>query len=108
MDRLKEEKFRKLEGSLKISAIRAGFANDDKKDIYEDLVKKLEAIRERRHFAMIGEQNEESILYSQLLDVVGNGEDYQKVLEDVRCLLSDYNFGKNTKRPKELDNGEER
>lgn len=109
MERLKkEEKFRKFEGRLKILAIRARVADDGKKDIYEDLVKKLETIREKRHLAMMEEENEESILYSQLLDIVGNEEDYQKILEDVSNLLSEYNPGKNTKIAREINDGEER
>ena len=108
MDRLKEEKFRKFEGRLKILAIRARVADDGKKDIYEDLVKKLETIREKRHLAMMEEENEESILYSQLLDIVGNEEDYQKILEDVSNLLSEYNPGKNTQITREVNDGEER
>ena len=84
MDRNKEEMFRKFEGHLKILNIRAKYAGDERAKEYQDVVDKLERIRNRRHLAMIGEENEESIMYSQLLDVISreDGQDSEEAIYD--------------------------
>lgn len=110
MDRKKEEIFRKFEGRLKISVIRARYANDERAAEYSDILEKIETIKERRYFSLTGGQNEEKQLYSQLLDITGidfnKDDEFQGMLESVKELLSDY---KVDKKEKELGNdGEER
>ena len=108
MDRNKEEMFRKFEGHLKILNIRAKYAGDERAKEYQDVVDKLERIKNRRHLAMIGKENEESIIYSQLLDVISKGHSEEAMYEKVKQLLSNYSFNTNDKEQKEMDTGEER
>lgn len=111
MDRNKEEMFRKFEGHLKILNIRAKYAGDERAKEYQDVVDKLERIRNRRHLAMIGEENEESIMYSQLLDVISRGYNQgseEAMYGDVKHLLSDYSLNIGDKEQKEIDTEEER
>lgn len=111
MNRNKEEMFRKFEGHLKILNIRANFAGDEKAEEYKELVDKIEQIRKNRHLAMIGEENEESIIYSQLLDVISRGYSQgseEAMYGDVKHLLSDYSLNTSDKEQKEIDTGEER
>lgn len=113
MDRKKEEAFRKFEGRLKILIIRARYANDERAIEYSDILEKIESIKERRHFAKIGEQNEEKQLYSQLLDITGidfnKDDEFQNIFESVKALLNDYKVDKKDIKEKELgDDGEER
>lgn len=110
MDRKKEEIFRRFDGNLKILTIRAAYAKDEREKEYKDVLQKIEAIKERRHLAQIGEQNQEKQLYSQLLDIVENnfnkGDDFQSIFERIRVLLNDYQVNK---KERELsDDGEER
>lgn len=107
MDRIKEENFRKFEGNLKILSIRAKYAGDEKAEEYMEIVDKLEQIRKNRHLAMLGEENVESKLYSQLLDVVGNNNNdtmYTKIKE----LLSDYSLKSSEEKQNMIDFEEER
>lgn len=108
MDRNKEEMFRKFEGHLKILNIRAKYAGDERAKEYQDVVDKLERIKNRRHLAMIGKENEESIIYSQLLDVISKGHREEAMYEKVKQLLSNYSLNTNDKEQKEMDTGEER
>lgn len=108
MDRNKEEMFRKFEGHLKILNIRAKYAGDERAKEYQDVVDKLERIKNRRHLAMIGKENEESIIYSQLLDVISKGHSEEAMYEKVKQLLSNYSLNTNDKEQKEMDTGEER
>lgn len=108
MDRNKEEMFRKFEGHLKILNIRAKYAGDERAKEYQDVVDKLEQIKNRRHLAMIGKENEESIIYSQLLDVISKGHSEEAMYEKVKQLLSNYSLNTNDKEQKEMDTGEER
>lgn len=108
MDRNKEEMFRKFEGHLKILNIRAKYAGDERAKEYQDVVDKLERIKNRRHLAMIGKENEESIIYSQLLDVFSKGHSEEAMYEKVKQLLSNYSLNTNDKEQKEMDTGEER
>lgn len=111
MNRNKEEMFRKFEGHLKILNIRAKYAGDERAKEYQDVVDKLEQIRNRRHLAMIGEENEESIMYSQLLDVISRGDsqdDEEAIYGEVKQLLSNYSLNTSSKEQKEIDTGEER
>ena len=108
MDRNKEEMFRKFEGHLKILNIRAKYAGDERAKEYQDVVDKLERIKNRRHLAMIGKENEESIIYSQLLDVISKGHSEEAMYEKVKQLLSNYTLNTNDKEQKEMDTGEER
>ncbi len=107
MDRIKEENFRKFEGNLKILSIRAKYAGDEKAEEYMEIVDKLEQIRKNRHLAMLSEENVESKLYSQLLDVVGNNNNdtmYTKIKE----LLSDYSLKSSEEKQNMIDFEEER
>ena len=108
MDRNKEEMFRKFEGHLKILNIRAKYAGDERAKEYQDVVDKLERIKNRRHLVMIGKENEESIIYSQLLDVISKGHSEEAMYEKVKQLLSNYSLNTNDKEQKEMDTGEER
>lgn len=108
MNRNKEEMFRKFEGHLKILNIRAKYAGDERAKEYQDVVDKLEQIKNRRHLAMIGKKNEESIIYSQLLDVISKGHSEEAMYEKVKQLLSNYSLNTNDKEQKEMDTGEER
>ena len=108
MNRNKEEMFRKFEGHLKILNIRAKSAGDERTKEYQDVVDKLEQIKNRRHLAMIGKENEESIIYSQLLDVISKGHSEEAMYEKVKQLLSNYSLNTNDKEQKEMDTGEER
>lgn len=108
MNRNKEEMFRKFEGHLKILNIRAKYAGDKRAKEYQDVVDKLEQIKNRRHLAMIGKENEESIIYSQLLDVISKGHSEEAMYEKVKQLLSNYSLNTNDKEQKEMDTGEER
>lgn len=108
MNRNKEEMFRKFEGHLKILNIRAKYAGDERTKEYQDVVDKLEQIKNRRHLAMIGKENEESIIYSQLLDVISKGHSEEAMYEKVKQLLSNYSLNTNDKEQKEMDTGEER
>ena len=111
MNRNKEEMFRRFEGRLKILNIRANFTVDEKDKEYKEMVDKLEQIRNRRHLAMIGEENEESIMYSQLLDVISreDGQDSEEAIYgEVKQLLSNYSLNTSSKEQKEIDTGEER
>ena len=111
MNRNKEEMFRRFEGRLKILNIRANFTEDEKAEEYKEMVDKLEQIRNRRHLAMIGEENEESIMYSQLLDVISreDGRDSEEAIYgEVKQLLSNYSLNTSSKEQKEIDTGEER
>ena len=108
MNRNKEEMFRKFEGYLKILNIRAKYAGDERAKEYQDVVDKLEQIKNRRHLAMIGKENEESIIYSQLLDVISKGHSEEAMYEKVKQLLSNYSLNTNDKEQKEMDTGEER
>ncbi len=108
MNRNKEEMFRKFEGHLKILNIRAKYAGDERAKEYQDVVDKLEQIKNRRHLAMIGKENEESIIYSQLLDVISKGHSEEAMYEKVKQLLSNYSLNTNDKEQKEMDTGEER
>lgn len=108
MNRNKEEMFRKFEGHLKILNIRAKYAGDERAKEYQDVVDKLERIKNRRHLAMIGKENEESIIYSQLLDVISKGHSEEAMYEKVKQLLSNYSLNTNDKEQKEMDTGEER
>ena len=111
MNRNKEEMFRRFEGRLKILNIRANFTGDEKAEEYKEMIDKIEQIRNRRHLAMIGEENEESIMYSQLLDVIsredGQGSE-EAIYGEVKQLLSNYSLNTSSKEQKKIDIGEER
>lgn len=107
----KEEMFRKFEGRLKILNIRANFSGDEKAKEYQEMIGKLEQIRKNRHLSMITEENEESKIYSQLLDVISRGyeqDNEDAVYGDVKQLLSDYTLNDSSKEQGEIDIGEER
>lgn len=111
MDRSKEGNFRKFEGNLKVLSIRARYVGDEKAKEYQEVVDKLEQIRNNRHLAVVGEENEEGKLYSQLLDMIGNEnskDNYPTIYEKIRGLLSDYNLKVSGKEENETDIGEER
>lgn len=111
MDRSKEESFRKFEGNLKILIIRAKYVGSEKAKEYQQIVNKLEQIRNNRHLAMIGEENKESRLYSQLLDMIGNNnrqDRYETIYGRVKELLSDYSLKNSDKNQSENEIGEER
>ena len=109
MDRRKKENFRKFEGYLKILSIRARFTNDEREEEYKTILDKLEKIKNNRHLAMVGEENEESIMYLKLLDLVQeyDEENYEIIYDSVRELVDDFEF-KECRKVDEKDIGEER
>lgn len=109
MDRRKQENFRKFEGYLKILSIRARFTNDEREEEYKTILDKLEKIKNNRHLAMITEENEESIMYLKLLDLVQgyDEENYDIIYDSVRELLDNYEL-KECREVDEKDIGEER
>lgn len=111
MSENKEEMLRKFVGYLKILNIRANYSEDGKANEYQEMIGKLEQIRKNRHLSMITEENEESIIYSQLLDVINRGYDQDNedaVYGDVKQLPSDYTLNDSSKEQGEIDIGEER
>ena len=69
----KEETYRSFISYIKIEEARKNEGTKENKCIakeYRIMQKKLEAIRKRRHLAIIGEENEEKILYRKILDII--------------------------------------
>lgn len=113
MDRKKEEAFRKFEVRLKILIIRARYANDERAKEYSDILEKIESIKERRHFGLIGEENEEKTLYKALLDITkdefNTEKEFEVILKNVETLLENYSVDKKSIAQKEeRDDGDER
>ena len=113
MDRKKEEAFRKFEGRLKILIIRARYVNDESAIEYSDILEKIESIKERRHYAQIGEENEEKTLYKALLaitaDKFNTEKEFEVILKNVETLLENYSVDKKSiAKKEERDDGEER
>lgn len=111
MSENKEEMLRKFVGYLKILNIRANYSEDGKANEYQEMIGKLEQIRKNRHLSMITEENEESKIYSQLLDVISRGDSQngeEAIYGDVKHLLSDYSLNIGDKEQKEIDTEEER
>lgn len=113
MDRKKEEAFRKFEGRLKILIIRARYVNDERAIEYSDILEKIESIKERRHFGLIGEENEEKTLYKALLAITAEEfnteKEFEVILKNVETLLINYRVDKKSiAKKEERDDGEER
>lgn len=75
------EAYRKYKADLKITQMRLMYyGKEEEAFYYKNLLNQLEKIREKRHLALIGEQNEEKILYEQILQIIEKiYEDYEKV-----------------------------
>ena len=72
---------------IKIEEIRKNDGAKENKDIakeYRIMLEKLEAIRKGRHLAILGEENEEKILYKKILDII------YKTYKEVSVLNKDY------------------
>lgn len=113
MDNKKEEMFRRFEGRLKILLIRARYANNERAIEYSDILEKIETIKERRHFGLIGEENEEKTLYKALLAITADEFNTEKefgvILKNVETLLENYSIDKKSiAKKEERDDGEER
>lgn len=119
-----EAKYRSFIGSLKIMEWRANHIareeNDEKaKEIGEEnktIRLKLEAISQRRHLALILEENEESILYKKILEIVGNGysgdtgkeEETNKIYQQIKELVKDYSLEQDELKQNETDEQKKR
>lgn len=113
MDNKKEEMFRRFEVRLKILSIRAGHTNNERAIEYSNILKKIEKIKERRHFGLIGEENEEKTLYKALLDITkdefNTEREFEVILRNVETLLENYSVDKKSIAQKEeRDDGDER
>lgn len=113
MDNKKEEMFRRFEVRLKILSIRAGHTNNERAIEYSNILKKIEKIKERRHFGLIGEENEEKTLYKALLAITADKFDtereFEVILKNVETLLENYSVDKKSIAQKEeRDDGDER
>lgn len=75
------EAYRKYKADLKITQMRLMYYEKEEEAFYyKNLLNQLEKIREKRHLALIGEQNEGKILYEQILQIIEKiYEDYEKV-----------------------------
>lgn len=75
------ETYRKYKADLKITQMRLmHYGKEEEAFYYKNLLNQLEKIRERRHLALIGEQNEEKMLYEKILQIIEKiYEDYEKV-----------------------------
>lgn len=104
----KEEMFRQFVGHLKILNIRANYAKDQKAAEYHEMVGKLEKIKNNRHLAMVGKENEEGVMYLQLLDMISSGDNEETIYNEVKQLLSNYTLTGSSKEQNEIDTGEER
>ena len=83
------EAYRKYKADLKITQIRLMHCGKEEEAFYyKNLLNQLEKIREKRHLALIGEQNEEKILYEQILQIIMQiYEDYEKVDDTVKLNM---------------------
>jgi len=105
--------FRRFEVRLKILSIRAGHTNNERAIEYSNILKKIEKIKERRHFGLIGEENEEKTLYKALLDITkdefNTEREFEVILRNVETLLENYSVDKKSIAQKEeRDDGDER
>ena len=83
----KEEAYRSFISYIKIEEARKNEGTKENKYIakeYRIMQKKLEAIRKGRHLAIIGEENEEKILYRKILDII-----YKKY-KDISVINKNY------------------
>lgn len=87
MDFEKEETYRRFIAYIKIEEARKNNGAKENKDIakeYRIILKKLEAIRKGRYLAILGEENEEKVLYKKILDTI------YKTYKEVSVLNKDY------------------
>lgn len=83
------EAYRKYKADLKITQMRLMHCGKEEKAFYyKNLLNQLEEIREKRHLALIGEQNEEKILYEQILQTIMQiYENYEKVDDKAKISM---------------------
>ena len=90
------EAYRKYKADLKITQIRLMHCGKEEEAFYyKNLLNQLEKIREKRHLAqkemeksIKEEQNEEKILYEQILQIIMQiYEDYEKVDDTVKLNM---------------------
>ena len=87
MDFEREETYRRFIAYIKIEEARKNNGAKENKDIakeYRIILKKLEAIRKGRYLAILGEENEEKVLYKKILDII------YKTYKEVSVLNKDY------------------
>lgn len=87
MDFEREETYRRFIAYIKIEEARKNNGAKENKDIakeYRIILKKLEAIRKGRYLAILGEENEEKVLYKKILDTI------YKTYKEVSVLNKDY------------------
>lgn len=87
MDFEREETYRRFIAYIKIEEARKNNGAKENKDIakeYRIILKKLEAIRKGRYLAILGEENEEKVLYKKILDTI------YKTYKEVSVLNKNY------------------
>lgn len=119
-----EAKYRLFISCLKIMEWRANHIAREEKDEkakeigeeYKTIRLKLEAISQRRHLALILEENKESILYKKILEIVGNGysgdtgkeEETNKIYQQIKELIKDYSLEQDELKQNETDEQKKR
>lgn len=112
MDFEKEETYRRFIAYIKIEEARKNNGAKENKDIakeYRIILKKLEAIRKGRYLAILGEENEEKVLYKKILDTIYKtykevsvlNKNYQQISEnlyiEIKNLVDGYILDKKAK-----------
>ena len=103
----KEAKLRKIEGTFKILEIRARFVKNENANKYHEIVRKLNAVRQNRHLAIIGKKNEEGIIYERLLDVIGENYENDDEMETYKAIIEVLKDYKLKEKNKSIDDIEE-
>ena len=112
MDFEKEETYRRFIAYIKIEEARKNNGAEENKNIakeYRIILKKLEAIRKGRYLAILGEENEEKVLYKKILDTIYKtykevsvlNKNYQQISEnlyiEIKNLVDGYILDKKAK-----------
>ena len=112
MDFEREETYRRFIAYIKIEEARKNNGAKENKDIakeYRIILKKLEAIRKGRYLAILGEENEEKVLYKKILDTIYKtykevsvlNKNYQQISEnlyiEIKNLVDGYILDKKAK-----------
>lgn len=121
----KEEKYRRFLSYMKVMEWRANDKAREEKDEnakkigeeYKTIRFKLNKIYKIRHLALILEENEESILYKQILEIVENeysgnpkksNEESDKIYQLIKELVKDYPLVEEKSIQDNIEKGSER
>lgn len=109
--REREEQYRKFMSFLRILEIRARVSKDERAEEYHNIIKKLDYIKENKYLAIIGEENEESIMHEKILDIIcesnsqnGDMEAYEKI----KTILANYSIKQSSRKAETIEVEEER